>query len=333
MFLDNLFGSKRPNMRLEAKQPTSIALGVFSLSLITAIVQIICVPIIQLLAPDLLNEAWFNLVFSSGTMYLVAFPLSLLFFGIGTANPPKKKDLPLSAWFGILAISFTLMIVGNYIGGIVNSIIEGFVGKPQTNAVSDMIADIPTWVIFIVVAVAAPIVEEIVYRKLVIDRLRRYGDLTAIVVSGILFGLIHGNFSQFFYATLLGVVFGIVYVQTGKLRYTIALHMAVNFMGSVYSSEMLRRLETLDLENTSAALTSQETVGMLMLIGYYLFIFVCFIAAPAAFSRLIHHIRLQKPSVKLTALQTIRIWLLNPAVWLLLIMILLSFWSSIAVPV
>ena len=45
----------------------------------------------------------------------------------------------------------------------------------------------------------------------------------------------HGNIYQFCYAFVLGCVFGYVYVKSGKMIYTIVLHMMINFMGSIAS--------------------------------------------------------------------------------------------------
>ena len=38
------------------------------------------------------------------------------------------------------------------------------------------------------------------------DRLLGYGQKTAIIISGIMFGMAHGNFSQFFYAFGIGIL-------------------------------------------------------------------------------------------------------------------------------
>ena len=181
-----------------------------------------------------------------------------------------------------------------------------------------MTSDVPIWAAGLVIAVAAPIFEEIVYRKLVIDRLRRYGDLFAVVVSGLIFGLIHGNFSQFFYATLLGFLFALVYLYSGKLRYTIALHIAINFIGSVYTLKMNEFMET------NAAMYA------LMLLIYYIFIVTCIVCCSAAFARLRKYIRLKNPIVKVSGKQMLRLWLLNPAVWIFLIILVSSFIINIA---
>jgi hypothetical protein len=80
---------------------------------------------------------------------------------------------------------------------------------------------------------AAPIVEELIFRKLLLNKLRRYGDLPAILISSIAFGLFHMNVAQMFYATALGIIFAYVAIRTNSIRYNILLHILINSMGVV----------------------------------------------------------------------------------------------------
>ena len=59
------------------------------------------------------------------------------------------------------------------------------------------------------------------------------GDKVAIITTAIMFGLFHANFSQFFYAVGLGVIFAYVTLKTGTIKYSIILHIAINIVGSV----------------------------------------------------------------------------------------------------
>ncbi|WP_022756782.1 type II CAAX prenyl endopeptidase Rce1 family protein [Butyrivibrio fibrisolvens] len=90
----------------------------------------------------------------------------------------------------------------------------------------------------IMVSVLAPIFEELIYRKLIIDRTRRYGELTAIIYSALAFGLFHCNIYQFFYAFALGLIFGYVYVRTGNILMTIVMHMIVNSSSAIMAPYM-----------------------------------------------------------------------------------------------
>ena len=150
-------------------------------------------------------------------------------------TPCRPQRQPFGA--GRLVVAFfaciSIMYIGNIIGTVLMSIVNGIQGKPLLNPVNELIENLDTWVIFLLTVVAAPIFEELLYRKMLIDRVAHYGDRVAIVLSGALFGLSHGNFYQFFYAFGLGVVFAYVYINTGKLRYTVIFHAVINFMGSI----------------------------------------------------------------------------------------------------
>ena len=52
-------------------------------------------------------------------------------------------------------------------------------------------------VTFLYMVICAPILEEYIFRKLIVDRTVKYGQGVAIVLSGLMFGLFHGNLNQF----------------------------------------------------------------------------------------------------------------------------------------
>ena len=60
-----------------------------------------------------------------------------------------------------------------------------------------------------------------------LNKIRMYGDKVAIITTAIMFGLFHANFSQFFYAVGLGVIFAYVTLKTGTIKYSIILHIVI----------------------------------------------------------------------------------------------------------
>ena len=110
---------------------------------------------------------------------------------------------------------------------------------------------------------------------LLIDKLGRYGERLAIIVSAVAFGLFHGNLSQLIYATGIGLIFGFVYVKTGRVVYSCLLHILVNFFGTVPSllaRESLERLEALPTdvmpEITDTLLLDVALVALIVLVQY-----------------------------------------------------------------
>ncbi|MDO4807531.1 MAG: putative ABC exporter domain-containing protein, partial [Coriobacteriales bacterium] len=86
---------------------------------------------------------------------------------------------------------------------------------------------------------ASPIMEELVFRRCLINRLLPFGERAALVVSALAFGLFHGTANQLCYGALLGLVFGYVYLRTGRLRYSMGIHITINALSSVVLPALL----------------------------------------------------------------------------------------------
>ena len=85
------------------------------------------------------------------------------------------------------------------------------------------------WVELFGTSVVTPILEEMLYRGLVYNRLKRSGRTgMAIVISGFIFGLIHFNLVQFLYAGLIGIFLAVVYETEGTLLVPVLAHAAAN---------------------------------------------------------------------------------------------------------
>lgn len=97
-----------------------------------------------------------------------------------------------------------------------------------------------------------------------------------MLFSGLMFGLFHGNLNQFVYAFVLGLCFGFIYVKTGNIRYTIGLHMLVNFLGSVLGVAILKWLgdDFLSVASDPAGMMSYMTGNFGKLIVYFIYIFL-----------------------------------------------------------
>ena len=77
-------------------------------------------------------------------------------------------------------------------------------------------------------AVIPGIFEELLFRGAVLTRLRPYGKSVAIIISAVLFGLMHQNAGQFLYATAAGIILGWITVQTGSLVCAMICHFLNN---------------------------------------------------------------------------------------------------------
>lgn len=82
---------------------------------------------------------------------------------------------------------------------------------------------------FVSVAILAPIVEEIVFRGLCYRYARKgFRPIVAALISGVVFGIAHGNAISFVYTTLLGVVLAYAYEKSGSIIPSILIHIGFN---------------------------------------------------------------------------------------------------------
>lgn len=179
--------------------------------------------------PQLIAHPHFDLFFQGIPPYLIGAPL---FYGLLYGMPkkaPEKKKLGFSGWITFLAITFFLMMAGNYIANALMSTIETAAGGEIPNLLDQQMSDSSPLENFILLVLLAPVFEELMCRKWLMDRLLPYSETLAVMASGLFFALLHGNFYQFFYAFFLGSLFAYIYAKTGKIRHTILMHMIINF--------------------------------------------------------------------------------------------------------
>jgi membrane protease YdiL (CAAX protease family) len=90
---------------------------------------------------------------------------------------------------------------------------------------------------FITVAILAPLMEEFIFRGIVLDGLlKRKPPLTAILISSFLFAFVHLNPWQFVGAMLIGLFMGWIYWKTNNLGYTILIHFVNNSVAALFVS-------------------------------------------------------------------------------------------------
>lgn len=245
------------------KHFSSLGLMYFFGALIIIGVQVAVSMLVLAFAPSLLDNPNLSLLVSMLPTYAIAFPLTSLVIRQVPGVQMKKHNMKPTQLLGAFAISYALMYLSNLAGQFFTNIIGIIKGSPVDDAIADLVSELNPLTAFFVMVLLAPALEEWIFRKLLVDRTIRYGEGTAIFLSGLMFGLFHGNLNQFVYTFLVGAFWAFIYVKTGRLRYTIYLHMALNFMGSVGSLFFLDAIST--LEGGSSAMNGFHfLLGMLL---------------------------------------------------------------------
>ena len=93
-----------------------------------------------------------------------------------------------------------------------------------------------SWLGIFCVTILGPIVEELLFRGAVTkELLRKFNPATVIVISGLLFGLIHLNPEQVLGASLIGILLAWLYWRTGSLIPCMVLHIFNNALSVWFS--------------------------------------------------------------------------------------------------
>lgn len=201
---------------------------------------------------------WVTYVGSGVPLYLIAMPIAVMLMGKSTVIETRKFDMKPGLFFKLLLMCLPMMWAGSVFGSMLSMVLSN---GEATDRVADLAMQTNIWnVVFLVIV--GPIFEEWLFRKQLIDHTRKYGEKTAILLSGLAFGLFHMNLFQFFYAFLLGLMFGYVYTRTSKLRYSTAMHMIINFNGGVLAPWVLTRVDLDQLEKVSEAAENGNAAAM-----------------------------------------------------------------------
>ena len=260
------------DLRVARRSFSRAGLGLFTALAGYVLLQGLIVYAFTMLWPGYQSVNWSFWLYSLAPLYLVAVPVGIAVMRRVPKTPLPDRRLPFRRLCEAFLVCVCLMYAGNIVGIAVNALLQSFLDLPASNPLEGVVMDnsVPVRILFMVIL--APLMEEFLFRKQLIDRLHKYGGKTAVLVSALCFGLFHGNFSQLFYAFALGLVFGYLYLRTGRLRYTVLLHAVVNFLGSVVAPFMLEQsgsalADGLDLADPEALLSTLSP-GFLLL-GLY----------------------------------------------------------------
>ena len=181
-----------------------------------------------------------------------------------------KNKMPFGKFMKILAIGFGASYIGNLIGTVLLSFWNASTGNSVGDELTTFLYGMDPLMMFLFAGVLGPILEELFFRKLVIDRLRVFGELIAILLSAFLFSLFHMSASQLLYTFTFGVMMGYIYCRTGNYWLTALAHMIFNTVSGIIPMLFLPKLTAYEaamqeLEASLPADASTDALAEMML--------------------------------------------------------------------
>ncbi|WP_102028737.1 CPBP family intramembrane glutamic endopeptidase [Salirhabdus sp. Marseille-P4669] len=169
----------------------------------------------------------------TGIWSLISFPIMLLltlYFlrpDMKSSATRNRTDIGMIVLWTI--IGFFLVLIAQTIAG--NIEINIFGVRPDSENTANLVEIASYMPLFIVItAIIAPILEEVVFRKIIFGSIyQKYGSFfLSIVISSLLFGLLHMEPEHLLRYTAAGLVFAFLYVKTKRILVPILTHISVN---------------------------------------------------------------------------------------------------------
>ncbi|SFP30399.1 CPBP family intramembrane glutamic endopeptidase [Salibacterium halotolerans] len=182
---------------------------------------------------------------------MISFTLALLVFLLiifpqreGDRHPKLHKTSGgHAALWSVLGIF--LVFAAQYVAILIETLIGIEPGSENTESILSMIEMSPVFAL--VVAVIGPILEEIVFRKVLFGSFyRRFNFFLSALLSALIFSLVHFDIMHVLIYTAVGFAFSYLYVKTGRILVPILAHVAMNsyaIIVQVVFADQIRELQ------------------------------------------------------------------------------------------
>ena len=205
---------------------------------------------------DGMDNAMLESVMSNAWGYFLAAVIGLLIMLLWKGRKfcfqeiwTRGRPMGTGDFFGLLCVFVCGQLVFQLAAVVLEMLLNLF-GLSAMEAIESAAMDADSFSMYLYAGLLAPIVEELLFRGLILRTLMPYGKKFAILTSAVLFGIYHGNLVQSPFAFAVGLVLGYTAVE-----YSIGWAMVLHMFNNLILSDMITRL-TSGLSETAASLIS-----------------------------------------------------------------------------
>ncbi len=263
----------------------------------------------ELYSTDYIFQRSIELIYSVVFLFLPFFFVYLFKDNKGKTEIESAFKKPCSGIVFFAAIGFGLMLCycGDFISNWIALIFQSFgVTLTSTGEVYIPTEGAPLVLFFISTAIAPAIIEEFALRAVTMQALRKYGDKFAIVMTALVFGLMHRNAVQGIFAFIAGIVFGYICIATESVWTAVVVHALNNGIYVVFN--------VIDEKNSALF----EKIYPVVLILIFIIGILC--AIPFVLSK--KKAKLTRPPLKPTTREKTKAFLLTPTMCMAIIWML-----------
>lgn len=194
-----------------------------------------------------------SIIIIPGIIYLVIYSVKSKWSIRDLAERLGFKKMKVSSVFMVILFTFMVMPITT----LINAVSMLFVDNTVLSMSSDVLSQ-PFIVMLFVMALFGPFCEEFIFRGIIYRGYRKEGSIfAAVLLSGLLFGLMHLNFNQAGYAFVIGIAMALLVEATGSIFSSILCHFIFNAQ-SVCMMYLVERFMPGFYANSSVGQYTQE---------------------------------------------------------------------------
>ena len=220
------------------------------------------------IVPNILISGLITLI--PGLVYLFIYKLKKRNYNLQNEETlPQRlqfRKIKISTIFMIILFTYMVMPLTT----VINAISMLFVDNTVLQISTDVL-NMPFILMFFLIAMYAPFCEELIYRGIIFGGYKRETNLRkAVLLSALLFGLMHMNFNQAGYAFVIGIALALIVEATGSLWASMLCHLVFNAQ-SVCIMFLVSRFMP-DFYKEASSMNNLTTDQLYLTIGVYLVI-------------------------------------------------------------
>lgn len=187
----------------------------------------------------------YQVIFAAGYLCCFMIPVAFLRLFIrkaGYTYQPMYSPARVSPWLPLIVLGgvtliFSAAYLNSYFMDLIGYSTEAIYSVVETSSEPksyELVLE------FLVMCLVPGFCEEFLFRGAILSNCLPFGKGKAILISSLLFSLMHGNAEQIFYAFVGGIVLGVVYVKTESIWNCVILHTVNNFISSMQGTIIAR---------------------------------------------------------------------------------------------
>lgn len=149
-----------------------------------------------------------------GYILLILFDIIVAIY-LYLRNKKKEKKVKVTDYFPVVYLGIGMAVALNMLIFLFN--------------LNNEMADLNIYLAILSSGIIGPILEEMLFRYVFLNRLRNFFTTrNAILLSSLVFALLHGNIITMIYAFIMGFIFAYVYVKYDNIKVSIMCHIGAN---------------------------------------------------------------------------------------------------------